>query len=146
MGRKHEPERLSSADHAQAQRERDAQDKLLDKGADQLQPRPWRPAPPPYAHGRGSHPAWPPEILIQNPLKMQIQGAIRSKSAQNQNRCGGQLRVGWGPGGAGGAPLIKNITIELQVICPPPLRICRKLCRKSTMYQKSASGENFGRL
>ena len=33
---------------------------------------------------------------------MQIQGAIRPKSAQNQNRCGGELRVGWGPGGPGG--------------------------------------------
>ena len=59
MGRKHEPERLSSADHAQAQRERDAQDKLLDKGADQLQPRPWRPAPaPPSAVDLTQYAVW----------------------------------------------------------------------------------------
>ena len=45
MGRKHDFERLGSADHAQAQRERDAQNRLLDNGADQLPPRP-APAPP----------------------------------------------------------------------------------------------------
>ena len=34
-------------DHPPLQREREAQDRLLDRGADQLAPRPWRPAPMP---------------------------------------------------------------------------------------------------
>jgi len=69
MGRKHEPERLSSADHAQAQRERDAQDKLLDKGADQLQPRPWRPAPaPPSAVDLTQYAVWRSSELTPDEL------------------------------------------------------------------------------
>ncbi|MBB6568636.1 hypothetical protein [Kribbella sandramycini] len=37
-------------DHAQAQREADARHRLLDRGADQLERRPWQPAPiPPSA-------------------------------------------------------------------------------------------------
>ena len=69
MGRKHEPERLSSADHAQAQRERDAQDKLLVKGADQLQPRPWRPAPaPPSAVDLTQYAVWRSSELTPDEL------------------------------------------------------------------------------
>ncbi|OXM64660.1 DNA-binding protein [Amycolatopsis sp. KNN50.9b] len=45
--RKRDLERRVSAEHAQAQRERDAQDVLLELGADELEPRPWRPAPAP---------------------------------------------------------------------------------------------------
>lgn len=42
MERKHDIERPSSADDAQTRREREAQGRLLDKGADQLEPRPWQ--------------------------------------------------------------------------------------------------------
>src|SRR5699024_10296606 len=47
MERKHDLERPGVADHAQAERERNAQGMLLNKGADQLEPRPWRPEPAP---------------------------------------------------------------------------------------------------
>ncbi|GAA1868266.1 DNA-binding protein [Myceligenerans crystallogenes] len=42
--RKHDLERPAVADDAQALRERDAQDRLLAQGGDQIEPRPWRPA------------------------------------------------------------------------------------------------------
>lgn len=45
MERKHDLEQSGSADHAQLRRERDAQDRLLELGADGLKPRPWRPDP-----------------------------------------------------------------------------------------------------
>ncbi|ORI19865.1 DNA-binding protein [Rhodococcus sp. 1163] len=45
MEAKHYVERPSSADHARARRERHAESRLLDKGADQLTPRPWKPDP-----------------------------------------------------------------------------------------------------
>ncbi|MGP4974945.1 DNA-binding protein [Brachybacterium tyrofermentans] len=44
MERKHDVEQLSSADHESTRREREAQGRLLDKGADQLEPRPWQQA------------------------------------------------------------------------------------------------------
>ncbi|GGN98052.1 DNA-binding protein [Microbispora bryophytorum] len=47
MQRKHEMADGVHADHAQAQRERDARDRLLDLGADELDARPWRPSPAP---------------------------------------------------------------------------------------------------
>ncbi len=47
MEREHEPHRTGGDDHAQARREREAQDRLLDLGADRLEERPWRPAPAP---------------------------------------------------------------------------------------------------
>lgn len=40
-------DRSSDGEHAQLQRERDAQDRLLDLGADRLARRPWRPEPVP---------------------------------------------------------------------------------------------------
>ncbi|WP_129656330.1 DNA-binding protein [Rothia halotolerans] len=43
MERKHDLERPSSADEAQTGREREARVRLLDKGADQLEARPWQP-------------------------------------------------------------------------------------------------------
>lgn len=48
MERKHDHPRVGGADHAQAEREHEAQDRLLGLGADGLEPRPWRPgtAPP----------------------------------------------------------------------------------------------------
>ncbi|MEJ1086729.1 DNA-binding protein [Microbacterium sp. Mu-80] len=39
----HEPNRQRSAEHAQAHREHEAQDRLLQLGADALAVRPWRP-------------------------------------------------------------------------------------------------------
>lgn len=69
MGRKHDSERLGSADHAQAQRERDAQNRLLDNGADQLQPRPWRPAPaPPSAVDLTQYAVWRSSELTPDEL------------------------------------------------------------------------------
>ncbi|NDL56554.1 DNA-binding protein [Phytoactinopolyspora mesophila] len=47
MDRKHDFTPADSADQAQFQREHDAQDRLLNLGADQLEPRPWRPDPAP---------------------------------------------------------------------------------------------------
>lgn len=48
MERKHDLERPGGASYAHAEREHHAQGMLLDKGADQLEPRPWRlePTPP----------------------------------------------------------------------------------------------------
>lgn len=69
MGRKHDFERLGSADHAQAQRERDAQNRLLDNGADQLPPRPWRPAPaPPSAVDLTQYAVWRSSELTPDEL------------------------------------------------------------------------------
>nr|WP_136709145.1 DNA-binding protein [Agromyces sp. H66] len=47
MERKHEFDLSAERDHAQARRERDAQDRLLTLGADGLSARPWRPEPVP---------------------------------------------------------------------------------------------------
>ncbi|MBP2706361.1 DNA-binding protein [Microbispora sp. RL4-1S] len=47
MERKHDSAHSVHADHAQAQRERDARDRLLSLGADELDARPWRPSPAP---------------------------------------------------------------------------------------------------
>lgn len=47
MEHKHDVDRPGDPDHAQAQREHDAQDRLLALGAGSLDPRPWRPAPVP---------------------------------------------------------------------------------------------------
>lgn len=47
MERKHDLERTGTSDHVQAEREREAQEMLLGKGADQLERRPWRPEPTP---------------------------------------------------------------------------------------------------
>lgn len=50
MDRKHDLDSPADPDHAQARRERDAQDRLLELGAGDLGPRPWRPEPiPPTA-------------------------------------------------------------------------------------------------
>ena len=38
------------------------------------------------------------------------------------------------------------ITIELQVICPPPLEFVDKFVESLQIYKKSAAGENFGKL
>ena len=42
MKRKHDVDRANGPDHPHARRERDAQVRLLDKGADQIAPRPWQ--------------------------------------------------------------------------------------------------------
>lgn len=56
MERKHD---TAGADQAQWQRERDAQQRLLNRGADQLEPRPWRPAPvPPTAVDLTQYALW----------------------------------------------------------------------------------------
>lgn len=47
MEHKHGLRRAGDAEHAQARREREAQDRLLALGAVELDPRPWRPAPAP---------------------------------------------------------------------------------------------------
>lgn len=47
MERKRDPEHAGTGEHAQARREHDAQDRLLELGADRLEPRPWRPDPAP---------------------------------------------------------------------------------------------------
>lgn len=59
MERKHDLDRAGRADHAQAQRERDARERLLAIGADHLEPRPWRPAPaPPTATDLTQYALW----------------------------------------------------------------------------------------
>ncbi|GLZ78539.1 hypothetical protein Afil01_33460 [Actinorhabdospora filicis] len=47
MERKQDLRATGDADHAQAQREREAVDRLRALGADELERRPWRPAPAP---------------------------------------------------------------------------------------------------
>lgn len=47
MERNQDRPEIAGAAHAQVQREREAQRRLLDLGADALAPRPWRPAPVP---------------------------------------------------------------------------------------------------
>lgn len=47
MERRHDLSEAGGVDHAQAQRERDAQERLLRIGADELERRPWRPSPAP---------------------------------------------------------------------------------------------------
>ncbi|MEW2356252.1 DNA-binding protein [Spirillospora sp. NPDC029432] len=47
MSRKQDSSPTERADHAQADREREASAHLLRLGADELDPRPWRPAPVP---------------------------------------------------------------------------------------------------
>lgn len=47
MPRKQDIAHTTNADHLQAQRERDASQRLLDLGADGLDARPWRPSPTP---------------------------------------------------------------------------------------------------
>ncbi|MFD2083137.1 Myb-like DNA-binding domain-containing protein [Actinopolymorpha cephalotaxi] len=47
MERKHDPSRTSAGGHAGMHRERDARQRLLAAGADDLSPPPWRPAPVP---------------------------------------------------------------------------------------------------
>ncbi|MEV7228129.1 MULTISPECIES: DNA-binding protein [Polymorphospora] len=47
MPRKQDTGDAARADQRQAQREREARDRLLDLGADALAPRPWRPPPVP---------------------------------------------------------------------------------------------------
>lgn len=49
MERQHRSDGYSSADQARARREHDAQERLLDKGARQLESRPWRPDPIPHS-------------------------------------------------------------------------------------------------
>ncbi|WP_136517341.1 MULTISPECIES: DNA-binding protein [Cellulomonas] len=47
MEHKHDDGRAAGADQARARREDEARDRLLRQGADDLPPRPWRPAPVP---------------------------------------------------------------------------------------------------
>ncbi|MET7333574.1 DNA-binding protein [Nonomuraea sp. NPDC005650] len=47
MSRKQDISHAAHADHAQAHREREARERLLSRGADALDPRPWRPPPVP---------------------------------------------------------------------------------------------------
>lgn len=59
MKSNHDSARSAAADQAQAQRESQAQTRLLDKGADQLEPRPWRPSPvPPSAVDLTQYALW----------------------------------------------------------------------------------------
>lgn len=59
MPRKQDIAHSARADHAQARREREARQRLLELGADALAPRPWRPAPiPPSAVDLVQFAAW----------------------------------------------------------------------------------------
>lgn len=49
MGHQPDLRRTEAADHAQAHREREARDRLLELGAEALPARPWRPGPMPPA-------------------------------------------------------------------------------------------------
>lgn len=69
MERKHDLEQRSGDDLAQAQRERDARGRLLDKGADTLEPRPWQPAPtPPSAVDLTQYALWRSSELTPDEL------------------------------------------------------------------------------
>lgn len=69
MERKHDLERATSVDQPQAQRERDAQDRLLNKGADQLEPRPWQhDAAPPSAVDLTQYALWRSSELMPDEL------------------------------------------------------------------------------
>lgn len=60
---------MGDADAAQAQRERDAQRRLLDLGADDLERRPWRPAPaPPTATDLTQYALWRATSLDEDGL------------------------------------------------------------------------------
>ncbi|SJM71548.1 DNA-binding protein [Gulosibacter sp. 10] len=55
----HDLERSSSADRARADAEKAARDRLLELGADRLEPRPWRPSPaPPAATDLAQYALW----------------------------------------------------------------------------------------
>lgn len=59
MERKHDSAGAAHADQVRARREHDAQDRLLAMGADQLDARPWRPAPtPPSAADLAQYALW----------------------------------------------------------------------------------------
>ncbi|MGO1561678.1 hypothetical protein CZ771_08680 [Actinomycetales bacterium JB111] len=59
MDRKHDLAGADLADQARARREHDAQDRILAMGADQLDARPWRPAPtPPTAADLAQYALW----------------------------------------------------------------------------------------
>lgn len=86
MERKHDLDQPSSPDHEQAGREHDAQERILAMGADQLEPRPWRPAPaPPTAVDLTQYALWraseltPEELLSALTLlpaaRAEIEGA-----------------------------------------------------------------------
>lgn len=47
MSRKHDVAKAATAEHAQARREQEAREQLLRLGADQIDARPWQPAPVP---------------------------------------------------------------------------------------------------
>lgn len=69
MERKHDLDHADSADHAQAGRERDAQERILAMGADRLEPRPWRPAPaPPTAVDLTQYALWRASELTPDEL------------------------------------------------------------------------------
>ncbi|MEU4807126.1 DNA-binding protein [Actinosynnema sp. NPDC023587] len=69
MEREHDLERARSADHAQGRRERDAQDRLMELGADRLEPRPWRPGPvPPTAVDLTQFAVWRSADLTRDDL------------------------------------------------------------------------------
>lgn len=64
MERKHDRDQGGGVDHAQAERERAAQDRLLALGAAELEPRPWRPDPvPPTAVDLVQYALWRSEEL-----------------------------------------------------------------------------------
>jgi hypothetical protein len=59
MSRKHDLAHGAHADHSQARREQDARRRLLNRGADALEPRPWRPPPvPPSAVDLAQFAVW----------------------------------------------------------------------------------------
>ena len=59
MERKHDLRGAGNADQARAERERAAQERILAMGADQLDARPWRPAPmPPSAADLAQYALW----------------------------------------------------------------------------------------
>ncbi|WP_343949900.1 DNA-binding protein [Nonomuraea longicatena] len=59
MSRKHDLAHDAHADHGQARREQDARRRLLNRGADALEPRPWRPPPvPPSAVDLAQFAVW----------------------------------------------------------------------------------------
>ncbi|MCJ1703467.1 DNA-binding protein [Rathayibacter sp. VKM Ac-2926] len=64
MDSKHDPSRTGDTDYVEALREREAQECLLELGADELTPRPWRPEPaPPTAVDLTQFALWRSESL-----------------------------------------------------------------------------------
>ncbi|MBM7368466.1 DNA-binding protein [Gordonia hydrophobica] len=93
MERRHDLAGADHADRVQARREHDAQDRILAMGADQLDARPWRPAPaPPTAADLVHYALWRAADLTPAELLSAL-GLIRAAKAEIEGVESGLLFV-----------------------------------------------------